>query len=149
MNIAICSDEPYPIHDVAVQWLVDHGHTVVKFGSVKDQKEVLWTKVAIDAAKAVAKGTCEEGIFFCYSGTGICMTANKIKGIRAALCTDAETVRLARIWNHANVLALSNRLTSADLLKEMLVRWFKTPNNDARGQVGVDTLCSIEQHLSI
>ena len=110
MKIAICSDEPYPIHAVIVQWVEKRGHEVVQFGSLRSKKEEPWAPTAKEAALAVASGECDQGIFCCWTGTGISMEANKIAGIRAALCNDAETAKGARIWNHANVLALSNRL---------------------------------------
>ena len=81
-------------------------------------------QAAYDAALAIVTHQCEEGIFFCWTGTGISIAANKIPGIRAALCTDTETARSARLWNHANVLALSNRLLSQDVAKEILAAWF-------------------------
>ena len=71
-----------------------------------------------------------KGIVFCWTGTGASIAANKVRGIRAALCHDAETARGARIWNRANVLALSLRATSEALAKEILEAWFATPYSD-------------------
>jgi ribose 5-phosphate isomerase B len=75
----------------------------------------------------IKQGRADEGIVLCWTGTGCALVANKVPGIRAALCGDAETAKGARIWNHANVLALSLRLTSDALLKEILKAWFETP----------------------
>ena len=69
-------------------------------------------------------GHADEGILFCWTGTGVTIAANKVAGIRAALCTDAETARGARLWNDANILSLSLRLTSQPLAKEILDSWF-------------------------
>src|SRR5204862_5106222 len=76
------------------------------------------------AARDVAEGTADQGIVCCWTGTGASIAANKVPGIRAALCADAETARGARKWNDANVLALSLRSTSPALLEEILDAWF-------------------------
>jgi ribose 5-phosphate isomerase B len=75
----------------------------------------------------IARGKADEAIILCWTGTGCSIAANKVPGIRAALCNDTETAKGARIWNHANVLALSLRATSAAVLKEILDAWFDTP----------------------
>jgi ribose 5-phosphate isomerase B len=116
----------------------------VRFGAVASGREEPWPEVAERAALAVARGECDEGVFFCWTGTGISMAANKVHGVRAALCTDPETARGARIWNHANVLALSNRLMSDDRVKEILAAWLETPATDPRGASGEQSLREIE-----
>ncbi|MFO0587403.1 MAG: RpiB/LacA/LacB family sugar-phosphate isomerase [Polyangiaceae bacterium] len=127
MRIALCSDEPYPVHALVRTLLEDRGHEVVPFGSTADGHEAPWADVAERAAVAVSTGACDEGVFFCWTGTGISIAANKLPGIRAALCTDPGTAAAARIWNHANVLCLSNRLLSTDMAKEILAAWLDTP----------------------
>ncbi|MEM7495877.1 MAG: RpiB/LacA/LacB family sugar-phosphate isomerase [Myxococcota bacterium] len=126
MRIALCSDEPYPVHDVVRAWLKDHGHAVQPFGAVASGVAESWVKAAEAAARGVARGDCDQGVFFCWSGTGICMAANKVVGIRAALCCDSAQAVAARVWNHANVLCLSNRALSNDMAKEILHAWFET-----------------------
>jgi len=74
----------------------------------------------------VASGACEQGVLFCWTGTGVSIAANKVPGVRAALCTDPETGRGARRWNDANVLCMSLRLTSETVAKEILDAWFGT-----------------------
>lgn len=143
MRIAFCSDEPYPVHDVIRDELKRRGHTVVGFGAVVSGQDESWADVAEEAAQAVATGVCDEGVFLCWSGTGISMAANKVAGIRAALCTDAMTAEAARTWNHANVLCLSNRLLSDDLAKEILAAWFNTTMGD-RGTAGVERLSAVD-----
>ena len=91
MRIAFCSDEPYPVHDVIRRELEARGHEVVAFGAVASGEEVPWADVAEEAALAVARGDCDEGVFSCWTGTGISIAANKVAGIRAALCADAQT----------------------------------------------------------
>jgi ribose 5-phosphate isomerase B len=144
MRIALCSDEPYPVHDVVRAELDRRGHTVVPFGAIASGREEPWPLVAEEAARAVATGQCDEGIFACWSGTGISMAANKVAGIRAALCADAQTAAAARVWNHANVLCLSNRSLSGDVAKEILAAWFDTPPGE-RGAAGVRALDEIDR----
>jgi ribose 5-phosphate isomerase B len=144
VRIALCSDEPYPVHAIVRALLELRGHEVVAFGAVADGKEAPWADVAEEAALAVAKGACDEGIFFCWTGTGISMAANKVPGIRAALCTDAATAAAARVWNHANVLCLSNRLVSQDVAKEIDEAWLDTPVGD-KGSGGVERLKRVEE----
>ncbi len=140
MRFAICSDEPYPVNETVARELERSGHSVVRFGSLQSGTETPWAEATQKAAEAVANGACDEGVFFCWTGTGASIAANKVRGIRAALCTDAQTAQGARIWNHANVLVLSNRLTSDDHAKEILAVWLETPRDDPRGQAGVAAL---------
>jgi ribose 5-phosphate isomerase B len=93
--------------------------------------------VAQEVAEAVVAGEADEAVLFCWTGTGISLAANKVPGIRAALCGDAETARGARLWNKANVLCLSLRATPEVVAKEILESWFETayrPNE-------VDDIC--------
>ena len=89
MRIATCSDEPHSLHDFIIAKLESYGHTPVRFGSFADGNEVDWAPAAEEAARAVASGECDEGVFFCWSGTGISIAANKVAGVRAALVGDA------------------------------------------------------------
>lgn len=143
MKVAVCSDEPYPVNEVVCQLLEQRKHQVRRFGAVLTGNEQPWAEVAEEAALAVASGNVDEGIFFCWSGTGICMAANKVHGVRAALCSDPEQVRAARIWNHANVLCLSNRTLSSDMAKEMLAAWFET-DPGTQGVAGVALLRAVD-----
>jgi ribose 5-phosphate isomerase B len=144
MRIAVCSDEPYPVHATIRRWLEEHGHEIVPFGSVKTGSEVPWAPAAEEAAQAIVRGDCDQGIFFCWTGTGISIAANKVAGARAALCSDPGQAAAARVWNHANVLCLSNRSLSDDMAKEMLRAWFETEPGD-QGQAGVALLAEVER----
>ena len=138
MRIAVGSDMDMPVVRATIDELVKRGHTVSTFGAIV-KEPAPWPKVAIEAAEAVATGACDQAVLFCWTGTGISMAANKVKGIRAALCTDAETARGARQWNDANVLCMSLRLTSEVIAKEMLDAWFKAePSKDP-----VDAACIV------
>jgi ribose 5-phosphate isomerase B len=143
MRIALCSDEPYPVHQTVRSWLQERRHDVVPFGSVKTGSEVSWPSAAEQAALAVTSGDCAQGIFFCWTGTGISIAANKLPGIRAALCSDPGQASGARIWNHANVLCLSNRTLSDDMAKEILRAWFDTSPGE-QGAAGVALLREFE-----
>jgi ribose 5-phosphate isomerase B len=143
MRIALCSDEPYPVHQTVLKWLTEHDHSVELFGSLQRGAEVPWALAAEEAASAVASGRCEQGIFFCWTGTGISIAANKLNGVRAALCSDPGQAAAARVWNHANVLCLSNRSLADDMAKEILSAWFETNPGD-KGTPGVELLGQVE-----
>ena len=125
MKIAIGSDMKTGLTDFTYEWLCSQGYEVDKFGALVDP-ESLWAPTAIEVAEKVGHGDYEYGVLFCWTGTGIALAANKVKGVRAALCHDAETARGARKWNDANILAVSLRATSTHIMKEMLESWFVT-----------------------
>jgi len=127
MRIAIGSDMPAHVVDLVIEEVRRRGHEVVVVGASKEGREVPWPRVALEVAEMVRSGECDEGIVMCWTGTGVTIVANKVPGIRAALCVDAETAKGARKWNHANVLAMSIRLTSEYVAKEILEAWFTTP----------------------
>jgi ribose 5-phosphate isomerase B len=132
MKIAIGSDERTNLTTRVMEELQQRGHEVLPFGSLtENDSEVDWPVSSSQVALAVANNKADEGIVFCWTGTGASIAANKVSGIRAALCHDAETARGARIWNHANVLVLSLRATTDAIAKEILDAWFSTPySND-------------------
>ena len=126
MKLAAGSDERTHLTDFVVEELRRRGHDVELFGPLAGEP-LLWPEVALRVAERVASGKVQEGVLFCWTGTGVCIAANKVPGIRAALCADAETARGARKWDHANVLALSLRLTPEAVSGEILDAWFSTP----------------------
>lgn len=144
VKIAVCADETYPVHAAILRLIELHGHTPVRFGAFTGAGDVPWADAAEAAAEAVASGACDEGIFLCWTGTGISIAANKVATIRAALCTDAGTAVGARVWNHANVLCLSHRLLTDDLADEILRAWFTTEPGD-RGREGVERLAAVDR----
>jgi ribose 5-phosphate isomerase B len=128
MRIAIGSDNATELTEALVQELTNMGHELVSFGPLQRKEERRdWPLVAADVATAVKEGKADEGIVCCWTGTGVSIAANKVDGIRAALVHDAETAKGARIYNHANVLALSLRATTVPIMKEILQSWFATP----------------------
>jgi ribose 5-phosphate isomerase B len=115
MRIAFGTDERTPLTATVVAELGERGHEVVV---VADGEP--WPDVGRAVGEAVAGQRVDRGVVCCWTGTGVSMAANKVPGVRAALCTDAETARGARRWNDANVLAMGLRLTSPELAKEMV-----------------------------
>ena len=144
MRIAVCSDEPYPVHHTIVAERERRGHEVQPFGSFASGREVHFAPAAEAAAMAVSEGLCDEGIFLCWTGTGISIAANKVARVRAALCADPGTAAGARVWNHANVLCLSNRTLSKDMAKEILSAWFDTEPG-SKGAEGVTELKQVDK----
>lgn len=131
MNILLASDEKTHLTDAIEQWLAEHEHHVTKAGHlIAEQQKWHWAEIGKEAAQQVASGAYEGAIICCWSGTGVAIAANRIPGVRAALCWDAETARLARKWDNANVLALSLRYTSETVAKEILEAWFATTFNE-------------------
>ena len=134
MRTAVGSDEKSELTDALLAELEKRGHEVVAFGPVAGQEETDWPLVCGRVAEAVADGEADQGIVCCWTGTGASIAANKVTGIRAALVHDAETARGARIWNHANVLALSLRATPVPVMREILDAWFDTPVSEGEAQ---------------
>jgi ribose 5-phosphate isomerase B len=135
MKIALGSDEANELTDFLIGELGQRGHSIVLRGPIDPaDPDVDWPLTSSHVAELVANGEVDEGVVCCWTGTGASIAANKIPGVRAALCHDAETARGARIWNHANVLALSLRATSIPLAKEILDAWFATPVNEGEAQ---------------
>jgi ribose 5-phosphate isomerase B len=151
MKLAIGSDEQTHLTDAVIAELARRGHEVTPVGPLAEPAEpLLWPAVARRVAEAVASGAADEGILFCWTGTGVSLAANKVPGIRAALCDDAETARGARLWNNANVLCLSLRRLSEVVAQEILDAWFAVayqPNpTDDEALAQVD---AIERELRI
>lgn len=127
MKIAISSDEYSPLIDQLLTEVRQRGHEAVYFGPLKDEPPQDWPVVTLKAIEQVKLREADEAIILCWTGTGCTIIANKVPGIRAALCIDAETAKGARTWNHANVLGLSLRLTTSEALEGILDAWFNTP----------------------
>ncbi|MFE9609800.1 RpiB/LacA/LacB family sugar-phosphate isomerase [Streptomyces sp. NPDC006012] len=138
MLISVSSDTDAPVARLLVAELRERGHEVRAHGALEPGADPQWAVCAEAAARDVAAGAADQAVVCCWTGTGASIAANKVPGVRAALCTDAYTAAGARRWNDANVLALGLRLTSEPVLKEILDAWFATgPSDDAedRGNV--------------
>ena len=125
MRVVLGSDERTALTDAVRDDLVARGAEVVLVGPPAGEPQE-WAEVGRRVGESVATGATETGVLFCWTGTGASIAANKVTGVRAALCTDAETAAGARKWNDANVLVMSLRLTSPQLAHEMLDAWFGT-----------------------
>src|SRR4051794_10677006 len=125
MRISVAADERTGIADAVVAQLRERGHEPIVHGALSDDERDDWAWCCEAAARDVAEGRAEQGVVCCWTGTGASIAANKVAGIRAALCADAATAAGARKWNDANVLALSLRRTSSAVLEEILDAWFK------------------------
>jgi ribose 5-phosphate isomerase B len=125
MKISVGADERLHIVDVVLDYLQENGHQVTWYGPETGETQP-WPEVAKRVALDVRSARADEGILFCWTGTGVSIAANKVEGIRAALCDDAETARGARLWNNANVLCMSMRKVSEVVAREILDMWFST-----------------------
>ena len=144
MRIAVSSDERTGVADALVAQLRERGHEVVPHGALSDAERDDWAWASEAAARDVAEGRAEQAVVCCWTGTGASIAANKVPGIRAALCVDAPTAEGARKWNDANVLALSLRSTSEAELGEILDAWFATDaSRDADDRANVEHLGEI------
>ena len=145
MRVSVSADERVGIADAVVEELRKRGHEPLPHGALNDSERDDWAWASESAARDVAEGRAEQGIVCCWTGTGASIAANKVPGVRAALCGDAETARGAREWNDANVLALSLRATSEAELAEILDAWFGgEPSGDADDAANVDHISEIE-----
>jgi ribose 5-phosphate isomerase B len=133
LRIALGSDEKSHVTSFVEQDLRRRGHQVQLFGPLSENppEGAAWPDVAEAVAREVAEGEADGGVLFCWTGTGVSITANKIPGIRAALCADAETARGAKAWNQANVLCLSLRSTTETVAREILDAWFSAAADPA------------------
>ena len=125
MRIAIGSDDRSALTDAVRDALLERGHELIAFGAIEGDAEP-WPRVGRLVGQAVASGLADTGVVMCWTATGVSIAANKVEGVRAALCGDAQTAAGARRWNDANVLALSMRATSIPVALEILDAWFAT-----------------------
>jgi ribose 5-phosphate isomerase B len=136
MRIAVAADELTGVAEALPEELRRRGHEPILHGAYEEQERPDWAWASEAAARDVADGRAEQAVVACWTGTGASIAANKVRGIRAALCADAQTAEGARRWNDANVLALSLRLTSSAALNEILDAWFSaqasTDDEDAQ-----------------
>jgi ribose 5-phosphate isomerase B len=145
MRIAVAADERTGIAVAVVDELRRRGHEPVPHGALAEAEREDWSWASEAAARDVADGRAAQAIVCCWTGTGASIAANKVAGIRAALCLDAPTAAGARRWNDANVLALSLRATSEAELVEILDAWFESePSADDDDRANVAHLAEIE-----
>lgn len=130
MRVALGTDEVTPLVQVISRHLEDLGHEVELVAVPQP-----WPSAGRLVGEAVASGGAGAGVVCCWTGTGVSIAANKVAGVRAALCVDAATAAGARRWNDANVLALSLRLTSAEVAREILDAFLGTPADPGEAEM--------------
>jgi ribose 5-phosphate isomerase B len=146
MRISVSADELTGIAGALVAELERRGHQLILHGALADAEREDWAWASEAVARDVADGRAEQGIVCCWTGTGASIAANKVSGVRAALCVDAPTADGARRWNDANVLALSLRATSEAQLVEILDAWFAgVPSDEGEDRANVEHLAAIER----
>jgi ribose 5-phosphate isomerase B len=145
MRVSVASDMDTPVARALVDELRKRGHEPVVHGALADGERADWAWACERTARDVAERQADQGIVCCWTGTGASIAANKVTGVRAALCGDAETARGARTWNDANVLALSLRTTSEGVLEEILDGWFATqPSDDPTDRANIEHVEEID-----
>jgi len=146
MRIAVAADELTGVANALVGQWRERGHEPLLHGALNEHERADWAWASETAARDVAEGRAEQAVIACWTGTGASIAANKVAGIRAALCVDAQTAQGARRWNEANVLALSLRLTSEAALGEILDAWFEAgPSEDPGDVENIRHLAEIEK----
>jgi ribose 5-phosphate isomerase B len=144
MRVAVAADERVGVAEPLVEQLRRRGHEPIVHGALSEGERDDWAWASEAAARDVVEGRADQAVVCCWTGTGASIAANKVPGIRAALCVDAQTAEGARRWNDANVLALSLRATSEAELAEILDAWFGgRPSSDADDRSNVEHLDEI------
>jgi ribose 5-phosphate isomerase B len=145
VRISVAADELTGIAVILPVELRERGHDLLVHGALADDEDADWARVCGAAAQDVASGAADQAIVCCWTGTGAAIAANKLRGVRAALCRDAVTAAGARRWNDANVLALSLRSTADAELAEILDAWFGTQASDkAEDRASIAHLADLE-----
>ncbi|HZT07894.1 MAG TPA: RpiB/LacA/LacB family sugar-phosphate isomerase [Chloroflexota bacterium] len=138
MRILVGADDANELTDAVVDDLRARGHDVQLVPPAQ------WPEVAVKVASAVAEGTADQGVLFCWTGTGTAMAANKVPGVRAALVWDPWIATGARRWNDANVLVLSSRLLTVEAARAILDAWFAVERPDPDEVENIERLSQIE-----
>lgn len=146
MKISIaCDHGAYMLKNKVAQHLKDQGHEVVDFGT-NGPESCDYPDFAAQAARAVAKGTCERGIVLCTTGIGVSITANKVHGIRCALLSDVLSAKMTRLHNDTNMMALGAGIVGENLALEIVDTWVSTPfSGEPRHQRRIDKVMALEQ----
>ncbi|HMC05828.1 MAG TPA: RpiB/LacA/LacB family sugar-phosphate isomerase [Solirubrobacterales bacterium] len=145
MRVSVAADERAGVAEAVVEELRRRGHDPIVHGALSGSERDDWAWASEAAARDVAEGRAEQAVVCCWTGTGASIAANKVAGVRAALCVDAQTAAGARRWNDANALAISLRATSEAELGEILDAWFSSePSREGEDRDNVDHLSEIE-----
>lgn len=132
MKMAVASDSTNSLTGAVLQHLKSKSIEIVPSGALAD-KASDYVDAALSLAEEVASGRADQGLLFCNTGTGVTIIANKVPGVRAALCVDAYSAKIARLANNANVLVIGMRLTGEPLAREIVDTWLETePSQEPR-----------------
>jgi ribose 5-phosphate isomerase B len=141
VRIVVGADDEGAVADTVVAELRSRGHDVTVLE--RDQ----WPDVAARVARAVAAGDADQGVLFCWTGTGTAMAANKVPGVRAALAWDPWIAEGARKWNDANVLVLSLKRTEPEAAKEIVDAWLSVEAPDPDEAANIARLAELDATL--
>ena len=143
-TIALGADHAgYGLKEALKAWLINHGYQVLDLGT-HSTESVDYPDYAALVAESLADHKVERGLLICGTGIGMSMAANKVPGVRAALCADLYTARMSREHNDANVLVLGGRLMGADMATDILQAWLQTEFAAGRHARRVEKIADIE-----
>ncbi len=146
MKIGIgCDHGAYEYKEIVKEMLIQQGHEVEDFGTY-DTSSCDYPDYAYLCAKSVSEGRNERGIVICGTGIGVSIVANKVKGVRCALCSESVSAKLTREHNDSNVLAMGQRTIGVEVMKDIVNVWLNTPfSHEVRHQNRIDKIRSIEE----
>ncbi len=146
MKIGIaCDHGAVEFKEIIKAMLSEQGHEINDYGT-NSSDSCDYPDFAYQCAQSVAQGINERGIVLCGSGIGVSITANKVKGIRCALCSETTSARLSREHNDANMLAMGQRLIGAEAMKDIVNVWLNTPfSQSKRHQRRIEKIAAIEE----
>ena len=144
--IAVGSDHGgYELKEPIIKYLMDRELEVKDFGAFDGENSVDYPDYGLAVAESIISGECKRGIIICGTGIGISIAANKVPGIRAALCTDCYMARMSREHNNANILALGSRVLGKGLALQIVETWLDTEFTGERHQKRLDKITGIEE----
>lgn len=145
MKIAIASDHRgFEFKKRVISMLTQAGHEVIDFGTSNDNESVDYPDYGIKAARSVGSGECDRGILICGTGIGMSLVANKVRGVRAAVCHNLYTVEMSRRHNDSNVLCIGADVVNEELLEQKVKLWLETPFEGGRHARRVDKITNVE-----
>jgi len=149
MKLAICCDHGgLTLKNAILTYLTENGYEVVDFGTTT-YDSCDYPDFALKAAEAIARGECEKGIFVCTTGIGISIVANKVPGVRCALCSDSLSAKMTRLHNDANALALGGGIVGINLAKDIVETFLTTPfSGEEKHRRRIDKITEIEEKYS-
>ena len=143
--IAIGADHAAYLFKVEIaNYLLERGHELQDFGTFNLDR-VDYCDFGFEVGEAVARGQCEKGLLFCGTGVGISISANKVSGIRAVVCSDPYSAKLSREHNDTNILALGSRVVGVDLAKMIIDIWLSTEFEGGRHRARIDKITLYER----